>query len=49
MRYRQDDEELYLKVIPHRVDDDCAIELWSLSYSKIIFEQVFGVKLIASL
>ncbi len=47
--YREDDEELYLKVIPHRVDDDCAIELWSLSYSKLIFEEVFGVQLIASL
>ena len=47
--YRKHDKELYLKVIPHRVDDDCAIELWSLSYSKLVFEEVFEVKLIASL
>ncbi|MEA5595543.1 Ppx/GppA phosphatase family protein [Rivularia sp. UHCC 0363] len=47
--YRKDDKVLYLKAIPHRQDDDCAIELWSLSYSKLIFEEVFGVKVIASL
>jgi exopolyphosphatase/guanosine-5'-triphosphate,3'-diphosphate pyrophosphatase len=47
--YRKDDKELHLKVIPHRLDDDCAVELWSLSYSKLIFEEVFGVKLVASL
>ncbi len=47
--YRKDDKELYLKVFPKNVDDDCAVELWSLSYSKLIFEEQFGVKLIASL
>ena len=47
--YRKDDKELYLKVFPAKIDDDCAVELWSLSYSKLIFEEQFGVKLIASL
>ncbi len=47
--YRQDDKELYLKVFPKNIDDDCAVELWSLSYSKLVFEEQFGVKLIASL
>lgn len=47
--YRKDDKELHLKVFPANVDDDCAVELWSLSYSKLIFEEQFGVKLIASL
>ncbi|MGB3756954.1 MAG: Ppx/GppA family phosphatase, partial [Rivularia sp. (in: cyanobacteria)] len=47
--YRKDDKELYLKVFPANIDDDCAIELWSLSYSKLIFEEQFGVKLVASL
>ncbi|MGB6295495.1 MAG: Ppx/GppA phosphatase family protein [Rivularia sp. (in: cyanobacteria)] len=47
--YRKDDKELHLKVFPRNVDDDCAVELWSLSYSKLIFEEVFGVKLVASL
>ncbi len=47
--YRKDDKELYLKVFPANVDDDCAVELWSLSYSKLIFEEQFGVKLVASL
>ena len=47
--YRKDDKELHLKVFPRNVDDDCAVELWSLSYSKLVFEEQFGVKLIASL
>lgn len=47
--YRKSDKELHLKVFPKNVDDDCAVELWSLSYSKLIFEEVFGVKLVASL
>ncbi|MBE9214455.1 Ppx/GppA family phosphatase [Plectonema cf. radiosum LEGE 06105] len=47
--FNKDDKELYLKVIPSAKNDDCAIELWSLSYSKLIFEEQFGVKLIASL
>lgn len=47
--FRKDDKELHLKVFPKNIDDDCAVELWSLSYSKLVFEEVFGVKLVESL
>ncbi len=47
--YRKDDKELHLKLFPANQDDDCGIELWSLSYNKVVFEEQFSVQLIASL
>ncbi|MEL7244620.1 MAG: Ppx/GppA phosphatase family protein [Cyanobacteria bacterium J06573_2] len=47
--YHQDEKELHLKLFPANRDDDCAVELWSLSYSKLVFEEVFGVKVVESL
>lgn len=47
--YRHNDKELHLKLFPANRDDDCDIELWSLSYSKVIVEEQFGIKLVASL
>ncbi len=47
--YSKDNKELHLKVFPASRDDDCAVELWSLSYSKLVLEEQFGVKLVASL
>ena len=47
--YRHNDKELHLKLFPANRDDDCDIELWSLSYSKVIVENQFKIKLIASL
>lgn len=47
--YHKDEKELHLKLFPADRDDDCAVELWSLSYSKLVFEEVFGVKIIESL
>ncbi|MEM6754802.1 MAG: Ppx/GppA phosphatase family protein [Cyanobacteria bacterium P01_C01_bin.38] len=47
--YHKGDKELHLKLFPKNIDDDCAVEMWSLSYSKLVFEEVFGVKLVASL
>jgi len=47
--YRKDDKQLDMKLFPANQDDDCAVELWSLSYSKLVLEEVFGVKLVASL
>ncbi|MEM7712582.1 MAG: Ppx/GppA phosphatase family protein [Cyanobacteria bacterium P01_A01_bin.68] len=47
--YHKDKKELHLKLFPAIRDDDCAVELWSLSYSKLVFEEVFGVKLVESL
>ncbi|MDY6902962.1 MAG: Ppx/GppA phosphatase family protein [Cyanobacteriota bacterium] len=47
--YHKDGKELHLKLFPANRDDDCAVELWSLSYSKVVFEEVFGVKVVESL
>ncbi len=47
--YHKGDGQLHLKLFPARQYDDCAIELWSLSYSKLIFEEQFEVKLVTSL
>ena len=47
--YNKDKKELHLKLFAKGRNDDCAVELWSLSYSKLVFEEVFGVKLVESL
>jgi exopolyphosphatase/guanosine-5'-triphosphate,3'-diphosphate pyrophosphatase len=41
--------ELHFIITPSRVNDDCALELWSLDYNKPVFEEEFSVKLLASL
>ncbi|MEH2056938.1 MAG: Ppx/GppA phosphatase family protein [Nostoc sp.] len=38
-----------LLIFPSQPDDDCALEMWSLDYKKGVFEEEFGVKLVASL
>ena len=38
-----------LLIFPSQPDDDCALELWSLDYKKGVFEEEFGVKLVATL
>ncbi len=38
-----------LLISPSESDDDCALELWSLDYKKGVFEEEFGVKLVATL
>lgn len=43
--YRQ----VHLHLVPTRADDDCSLELWSLDYKKGVFEEEFGVKVIATL
>jgi exopolyphosphatase/guanosine-5'-triphosphate,3'-diphosphate pyrophosphatase len=47
--YKPHEKELHLRLFPSRADDDCALELWSLDYKKGVFEQEFGVKLVATL
>jgi exopolyphosphatase/guanosine-5'-triphosphate,3'-diphosphate pyrophosphatase len=42
-------QQVNLLVFPSQSDDDCALELWSLDYKKGVFEEEFGVKLIAAL
>ncbi|MEH2260707.1 Ppx/GppA phosphatase family protein [Nostoc sp.] len=41
--------QVNLLIFPSQSDDDCALELWSLDYKKGVFEEEFGVKLVASL
>jgi exopolyphosphatase/guanosine-5'-triphosphate,3'-diphosphate pyrophosphatase len=42
-------QQVNLLIFPSQSDDDCALELWSLDYKKGVFEEEFGVKLIATL
>jgi exopolyphosphatase/guanosine-5'-triphosphate,3'-diphosphate pyrophosphatase len=46
--YSYTHKELYLYLFPKQ-EDDCALELWSLDYKKGVFEEEFGVKVLASL
>ncbi|AVH73239.1 Ppx/GppA phosphatase family protein [Nostoc sp. 'Lobaria pulmonaria (5183) cyanobiont'] len=41
--------QVNLLIFPSQLNDDCALELWSLDYKKGVFEEEFGVKLVASL
>ncbi|MBD2384720.1 Ppx/GppA phosphatase family protein [Cylindrospermum sp. FACHB-282] len=47
--YHPDRQEFKLLIFPSQLGDDCALELWSLDYKKGVFEEEFGVKLVASL
>ncbi|WP_424094365.1 HD domain-containing protein [Moorena producens] len=47
--YRSDDKALHLYLVPAFGNDDCALELWNLDYKKSVFEEEFGVKVVASL
>ncbi|MGM3307922.1 Ppx/GppA phosphatase family protein [Anabaena sp. WFMT] len=41
--------ELKMLIFPSSLGDDCALELWNLDYKKGVFEEEFGLKLVASL
>jgi len=47
--YSPDIKEFKLRIFPSHPDDDCALELWSLDFKKGVFEEEFGLKLIATL
>lgn len=47
--YHSDDKALHLYLVPAFSNDDCALELWNLDYKKLVFEEEFGVKVVASL
>ena len=47
--YDSEKRKFYIKLFPSRIDDDCALELWSLDYSKVVFEEEFDVKVVAGL
>jgi len=44
-----DNKVLQLQLVPRKTDDTCALELWSLDYKKEIFEEEYGVKVVANL
>ncbi|MBD2515632.1 Ppx/GppA family phosphatase [Nostoc sp. FACHB-973] len=41
--------QVNLLIFPSQLDDDCALELWSLDYKKEVFDEEFRVKLVATL
>ncbi len=47
--YRPNTRELYLKLQPVRLGDECTLERWSLDYKKGVFEAEFDVKVMAIL
>jgi exopolyphosphatase/guanosine-5'-triphosphate,3'-diphosphate pyrophosphatase len=47
--YIQGSQEFYLRLKPTNLDDDCALELWSLNYKKPAFEAEYNLKLVATL
>ena len=47
--FNQEQKVLQLQLIPRKVDDACALELWSLDYHKEVFEEEYGVKVVANL
>ncbi|GBF81251.1 Ppx/GppA phosphatase family protein [Aphanothece sacrum] len=48
-KYDAEYKKLHLHLVAVNPDDDCALELWNLEYKKIVFEDEYGVKLIATL
>lgn len=47
--YYSEKREFHIKLFPSDINDDCALELWSLEYSKVVFEEEFDVKVVAGL
>ncbi|WP_348231806.1 Ppx/GppA phosphatase family protein [Trichocoleus sp. DQ-U1] len=44
--YNAETKELQLHLKPTQLDDDCALEIWSLDYKKDVFEAEYGIKLL---
>ncbi|QLE58444.1 Ppx/GppA phosphatase family protein [Nostoc sp. TCL26-01] len=42
-------QQFNLLIYPSKLNDDCTLELWSLDYKKAVFEEEFGVKVLAIL
>jgi exopolyphosphatase/guanosine-5'-triphosphate,3'-diphosphate pyrophosphatase len=41
--------QLKMLIFPSLIDDECALEMWSLDYKKGVFEEEFGLKFVAIL
>ncbi|XTZ20739.1 MAG: Ppx/GppA phosphatase family protein, partial [cyanobacterium endosymbiont of Rhopalodia fuxianensis] len=48
-RYDEEDKKLYLHLLSTDSNDDCTLEMWNLNYNKLVFENEFGVKVVAIL
>ncbi|ACB49951.1 exopolyphosphatase [Crocosphaera subtropica ATCC 51142] len=47
-KYDEEYKKLHLHLIPSNPQDDCALELWNLDYKKVVFEDLFDVKIVAT-
>ncbi|WP_041933124.1 Ppx/GppA phosphatase family protein [Gloeothece verrucosa] len=48
-KYDPEYKTLHLHLFPSQPDDDCALELWNLDYKKLVFEEEYNVKVVATL
>jgi exopolyphosphatase/guanosine-5'-triphosphate,3'-diphosphate pyrophosphatase len=48
-KYDAEYRQLHLHLFPVQAEDDCALELWNLDYKKVVFEEEFNVKVVATL
>lgn len=48
-KYDHEYKQLHLHITPINPDDDCALELWNLNYKKVVFEEEFNTKILATL
>ncbi|WGT67545.1 Ppx/GppA phosphatase family protein [cyanobacterium endosymbiont of Epithemia clementina EcSB] len=48
-KYNEKDKRLYLHLFSTDSSDECGLELWNLDYNKLVFENEFGVKVLATL
>ena len=46
--YDHHNRTLSMQLCPVEVGDKCTLELWNLSYKKEVFEEEFGIELVAT-
>ncbi|MFN5952001.1 MAG: HD domain-containing protein [Dolichospermum sp.] len=47
--YQPNFQEFKMLIFPSTIEDECGLEMWSLDYKKGVFEEEFGLRLIATL
>ena len=48
-KYDGEYKKLHLHLMPSNSKDNCVLELWNLDYKKVVFEELYGVKVVATL
>lgn len=48
-KYDPEYRKLHLHLLPSQPDDNCALEIWNLDYKKVVFEEEYNVKVVATL